>query len=146
MDDPITVTQVRAAINRHQFRHANEEELEAGIAFVLGELGLPVDRQVRLDEHSRIDLVTYLPRPAADPIRLGIEVKIAGKPGDVRRQVQRYAEFDTLGALLLVTTIYRHMIEVVGASLASADGGPAGARRLLSGKPFDTVLINRGLL
>lgn len=144
MDQPITVRKIRNTIRTKQFRHANEDELETGVAQILGELGLPVDRQVRLDGNNRIDLVTHLPRPAADPIRVGIEVKIAGQPGDVRRQVQRYATFDQLGALLLVTTVFRHMIEMVGCT-TEAPGG-TGTRRLLGAMPFDVALINRGML
>lgn len=146
MGDVITVRQIRDKIREHQFRHADEFELHAGIESILAGLGLTVRREVRLDKNSRIDLTTELARPGAAPVLLGVEAKIAGQPGDVRRQVQRYAEFPQFGALLLVTTVYRHMIEMVGCTTDAPAGNVAGARRRLGAVPFECALINRGML
>lgn len=147
MDDgPITVRSIRNTIRSKDFRHANEGELHAGISDTLARLGLPVRHEVTLDRGNRIDLTTDLPRPGRDPIVLGIEVKIAGAAADVRRQVQRYAGFRTLGALILVTTVYRHMVDLMPHT--SRNDGPtdAGAGLTLGSMPFDIALINRGLL
>lgn len=82
-----------------------EDDLQAEIARVLREAGIPASREVRLsDGRSRIDLL-------AD--RVGIEVKIkAGSrasTGDVARQLQRYAKCDEIDALVLVTNSYTHL-------------------------------------
>lgn len=145
-DEPITVSRIRREIRAKEFRHARETELHDGIQEVLEGLGLPVRREVTLDEKNRIDLTTDLPRTEGRPLVLGIEVKIAGKPGDVRRQVQRYSQFAQLGALLLVTTIRRHMAEVMACATSAPLDTAAGSRWRIGDKPFDLVLINRGLL
>ncbi len=145
MDDEMTLRRIRNELRRQQFRHADEAELETGIETVLAGLGLPVQRQVRLDGRSRIDLTAHMPRPA-EPIVVGLEVKVDGSAGAVRRQVLRYAAVDTLGALILVTTLHRHMVEVMPYATEAPAGNPAGAKWLLAGKPFELVLIRRGLL
>jgi hypothetical protein len=149
MDDPLTVRDIRNALRREQFRHANETELETGIAKVLDSLGLTVRRQVRLSDRDRIDIAVDLPRPAGAAVTAGIEVKIGGNAGAVRRQLMRYTECPELDALLLVTTVYRHMAEVM--PYATSAGAPAsethaGAAWLLNGMPLELVLINRGML
>jgi hypothetical protein len=141
MDSAITLTQIRNEIRGYQFRHANEVELHAGIEKILAGLGLTVEREVCLDRHSRIDLVATLPAR----LRLGIEVKIAGQGGEVARQVRRYADFAELGAVLLVTTVARHMFQLM-AWAEPVPGPPGFSRWILCGKPFDAVVINRGRL
>lgn len=141
MGDAITLTRIRNEIRAHQFRHADEIELHGGLDTVLTALGLTVEREVRLDPHNRIDVATTLP----DDVRLGIEVKIAGSEQDVRRQVRRYADSDELDALLLVTTIARHARAIMP-WVTEPTGPPGMSRWLLDGKPFDIVVINRGLL
>ncbi|MGE3889436.1 MAG: hypothetical protein AB7H81_23645 [Vicinamibacterales bacterium] len=50
----------------------------------------------RLSRDSRIDF--YFPRQ-----RVGLEVKVQGGPGDVARQLERYAEDPAIGYLVLLT-------------------------------------------
>ncbi len=54
-----------------------------------------------------------LPSEKVDPACLaggiGIEVKVAGSPPEVGRQLRRYAAFPQIEALLLVTTRARHL-------------------------------------
>jgi hypothetical protein len=140
-DDPITLTRIRNEIRRHQFRHANEIELHGGLATILAGLGLSVEREVQLDRRSRIEIVTDL----TGGLRLGIEVKVAGRGPDVLRQVRRYAAIEQLGALMLVTTIARHMTAIMPWT-TEPDGPPRMSRWMLDGKPFDVVVIHRGLL
>ncbi len=70
-------------------------------AAVLTDQLVSFDREARLDARSRIDFLV----PDA-PGRVGIEVKVAGTPDNVRRQLTRYAPH--VDALLLVTTRVRH--------------------------------------
>jgi hypothetical protein len=141
MDGPITLIRIRNEIRRHRFQHADEIELHAGLDTVLTGLGLTVEREVRLDEHSRIDIATTLP----EDLRLGIEVKIGGAEQDVRRQVRRYAALRVLGALMLVTTTARHARAIMP-WVQEPSGPPGMSRWLLDGKPFEIVVINRGLM
>lgn len=130
----ITARQIRNALRDHAYSHVNELELERGIEQVLTGMGLAPERQVILSEKDRIDMLVGLPRADTDPARLGIEVKIAGKPGDVHRQLLRYASHDRVDELLLVTGVYRHMTALA----------PLGGE--LGGKPFQIALLHRGLL
>lgn len=141
MDGPITLTAIRNEILRKQFHHANEAELHTGVEQILAGMQLPVQREVRLDRYSRIDLVTILP----GDFQLGIEVKVAGQGSEVARQVRRYADFADLDGVMLVTTIARHMFALM--SWAQPAPGPPGMSRwTLYNKPFDAVVINRGML
>lgn len=138
---PVTLTRIRNEIRRFNFRNADEFELHAGLETILTGLGLTVEREVRLDQHSRIDIATDLPAG----LRLGIEVKIAGQGMNVLRQVRRYAAVPELDALMLVTTINRHLQAVMPWVDVPA-GPPSMSRWTLDGKPFDLVLLRRGLL
>jgi len=144
MDDEITVRDVRNALRDKEYRHANETELERGIDEVLTKMGLTVRRQVRLSERDRIDLATELPRTDGPAIRVGIEIKVQGPAHTVRRQLTRYTEHDEIDALLLVTTMYKHMFEISPHTEDCPPGHRAGARRMLAGKPFELVLLRRG--
>jgi hypothetical protein len=146
MTDTITLQRLRVELRRRRYAHTNEFELHTGITEVLAGLGLIVLREVELDRNNRIDLVTGLPRPAGPPVVLGIEAKIAGVGGDVRRQLWRYTDFPQLDALLLVTSIQRHMAAVMSYAEPAPDGNEPGAVWQLNGMPFGVALINRGVL
>lgn len=84
-----------------RFRFGSEDELQEGLALALGAAGHSVEREVRLDSHNRIDLLVE---------RIGIEVKVAGKPDAVLAQVTRYAQSELVDGLILVTTRMRHRL------------------------------------
>lgn len=73
----------------------SEEALQEAIARVFDETGIRYEREVRLSERDRIDFMLG---------SLGIEVKIEGSVHQVTRQLQRYAQYDRVGSLLLVTS------------------------------------------
>lgn len=89
-------------------------------------IGVPVrgfGREVVLDAHNRIDFLVTLAGT-----RVGVEVKVGSSNADVVRQLTRYARFDAVEELLLVTTQARHhhLPKVVGgkpAVLCSLVGG-----------------------
>jgi hypothetical protein len=84
------------------FRYADEAELQAGIAQALDDMGFAAQREVRLTPASRIDFL-YVD---VHGHRIGIEVKIAGAPVSVGRQLARYAPH--VDGLVLATTRRTH--------------------------------------
>lgn len=124
--DHHTAETIGRLIERHQFAYADEDELQAGIVELLAGSGLTARREVRLSTQDRLDILVEL----SGPIALGIEVKIAGAAGDVRRQLLRYAASDRVDELLLVTTLRRHL---------------AGLTDELGGKPLTLALLRGGL-
>lgn len=86
-------------VHAHRFRHATEDELQQGLAEALAAAGYRVEREARLNTRDRIDLLVDA---------VGVEVKIAGIPRDVERQLERYALSDRVRALVLVTNRARH--------------------------------------
>jgi hypothetical protein len=88
-------------LERHGFLVRNEAELQDAIAEILTAAGAVVEREVRLTSYDRIDLLVG---------RVGIEVKVAGQPADVERQIRRYAESPLVDSLILVTTRHRHAV------------------------------------
>ncbi len=92
---------VVAALRSKRFRYDNEAELQAGIAIVLDELGLPYAREHRLGR-SR-DQIDFMVEGV-----LGIEVKVDGSLTALTRQAHRYLQHDELAAMLVVTTKSKH--------------------------------------
>ncbi len=113
--------QVARTIRRRIMVAASELELQALIAAALTTDGFHYEREHRLSGGA-IDF--YLPAS-----RLGIEVKVDGSPSAVTQQLFRYAEDDSIEALLLVTTRATHL------SLGLA----------LRGKRLDVVQVMGGL-
>ncbi|MEV4212568.1 hypothetical protein [Micromonospora sp. NPDC049662] len=111
-------------IRSKRFRYANETELQTGIEQVLADAGLHPKREVWLNDRDRPDFLVN-----QESVSLAIEVKIAGANGDVRRQLQRYAESDRVDQLMLVTTVRRHL---------------NGLTTEIGGKPLTVVLLRRG--
>lgn len=90
---------VAAALRRYRFRFADEDRLQVLLGQALAAEGLPVEREVRLDPRNRIDFLVG---------GVGVEAKVAGSAADVRRQLDRYARFDRVDGLVLVTTKAAH--------------------------------------
>jgi hypothetical protein len=97
--------QVDQLIRSHRFRYTEEDQLQEGIAAVLGRAGLDPRREVRLGARDRIDIMVG---------GIGIEVKIAGSAHGAFEQLQRYAEHDEVEALILVTSRYQRLPDKAG--------------------------------
>lgn len=113
------------ALSRARFRYANEIELHDGITALIKSLGIPIGaehREVRLSDRDRIDFLLAS--------AIGIEVKVNGSPGDVWRQLARYAEHDRVRSLLLITTRLKHV---------------RGAPTELGGKQVGMAVLRGGL-
>ena len=95
-----------------------EERLQYEVHHVLNALGCVHKREYRLDARSRVDF--YLPEQ-----KIGIEVKTAGRPNEIMRQLQRYNECDQIKGVILITSRSRH----------------TDIPEMLAGKPVRVVFI-----
>lgn len=110
--------QVVDVIRGHRFRYVDEDELQQGLAAALSAAGLRVEREVRLDARSRIDLLVE---------RVGVEVKVGGPAAALERQVQRYAASDAVDAVVVVSSRVRHLrlpAELNGKPVEVLSAGP----------------------
>ncbi|GAA1983354.1 hypothetical protein [Amycolatopsis minnesotensis] len=98
---PVAAAAIAYRLAGFRFTWADEHALQDSIADVLTTAGWPVRREVRLGPRSRIDFVVG---------RIGVEVKVAGTPETVTRQLQRYAHSSELDELVLATTRATHRI------------------------------------
>lgn len=113
----MTVDEVAGLLSTHAYLYCDEDELQQGIAQVLGDAGVAFDREWRAAAAGRIDFRVG---------GVGVEVKVDGSLPAVLRQLHRYAccsEFPD--GLVLVTSRRRH-----------AGGAPAE----IGGKPFRVVI------
>lgn len=115
MNPAARVEYVRALLASRSYRYGNEEQLQAGLAYVLRDHA--VEREWPLTG-GRVDL--YLP-----VLQVAVEVKVKGSAGDVRRQLERYAADATVAGLVLVTNRFRHRFgdELGGKPLATVHVG-----------------------
>jgi len=88
-------------IGSKSYRFCNEKELQDGIEQVLYYAGYTLKREVILSSRDRIDFVVD---------HIGIEIKVDGSTSSVIRQVHRYAQYDELDAILVVTTRSKHSL------------------------------------
>lgn len=89
---------IAAALGRFSYTAHDEHRMYLLLERILTDAGLKFEREHPLDKKSRLDF--WFPE-----LRVAMEVKVRGKPHDVMSQITRYAEHETVGALLLVTTL-----------------------------------------
>lgn len=82
----------------HTYNWMTEQELQDGIADVLGSRFEHVKRETTLSQRDRPDFIIDI-----DGTRIAIEVKIAGARTAILRQLGRYAEHDTIDAVILAS-------------------------------------------
>jgi hypothetical protein len=115
----VTAEEIVAALRSGRFTYTDEVALHADMSRVLDAHGLEHHREVNLGPgHGRIDFMVD---------RVGIEVKVAGAPANVLRQLSRYATSASVDALVLVTTVARH--RVLPDVLHVPDGAPVPVHR-----------------
>ncbi len=73
-----------------------ETDLQNEIETLLSSSGVSYQREVALSRRDRPDFMVQT---------VALEVKTKGSPAQVTRQLYRYAEHESVGALLLVTTL-----------------------------------------
>ena len=91
----MTAEQICLVIEHNVRGIGTEDDVQRRIASALQVQGVDHLREHRLDKASRIDFMVGT---------IGVEVKTGGGISAVIRQLHRYAEFDTVSELVLVTT------------------------------------------
>lgn len=93
------VDAIRKALEGHAVRAADEAEFADAVARLLDDAGIPYTREFRLSPRSRIDFISD---------GVGLELKVDGTPGQLLRQLDRYAQSAWIQHLVLVTTRRMH--------------------------------------
>jgi hypothetical protein len=71
---------IASLVASHSYRYRDEAQLQEGICQLLAEAGIAAEPEARLSDRDRIDLLAG---------SIGIEVKVAGNPAEVTRQLRR---------------------------------------------------------
>lgn len=95
----LDANEIISIFEQYQMRTHDEVALQADIAVVLGEV-TQYRKEHTLSAGERIDFLVG---------KIGIECKVGGSKMEVLRQLQRYAQFDEIDELILVTTKSRHL-------------------------------------
>lgn len=88
---------------RHRLPLSDEKQLQAEMAKVFEVAKLSFRREVRLDARDIVDFMVDDLLPLAP--RIAIEVKIGGSRRAIFRQLERYAEHDAVGEIVLATNV-----------------------------------------
>jgi hypothetical protein len=98
MQTPVSdLRQLVELLTQYRYVLGSEFEFQAGLARVLGEIGIYYLPEYDLGrDYGRIDF--YLPAFEA-----GLELKVKGSPSAVARQLYRYAACPEIAALVLVS-------------------------------------------
>ncbi len=116
---PSKIDQIAAQLQEWSFVSiVVEGRLQYEVRHVLNALKYKYQQEHRLDARSRVDF--YLPEQ-----KIGIEVKTAGSPSKVMKQIQRYNECDQIKGMILITSRSRH----------------TDIPEMLAGKPVRVVFI-----
>jgi hypothetical protein len=94
---------VAGCLGGYAFCFASEEDLSRGVELVMIETGCVFAKELILAKDARIDFLTE-----GKFAGVGVELKVAGSATAVIRQLARYAEFDAVCGLVLVTTRSSH--------------------------------------
>ena len=93
---PQKIKDLALILSSAKLRYSTEAELQEEIARLLTHYHIPFQREYVLSAANRIDFLIMG--------AIGVEIKIKGQPLEIYRQVERYAKFDKIKAILLVTT------------------------------------------
>lgn len=94
-----TLAELHSLLSSEFIPVGSEREMQMAIAKLLVENGIQFRPEARLSSRDRIDFLVG---------RVGIEVKHAGSYQQVASQLLRYAESDSVDAVLLVTDRAAH--------------------------------------
>jgi hypothetical protein len=95
----MTAAELAEILRGYRFHYWKESVLQEGVEMCLKLQDLDYSREMRLGPRSRIDFLVE---------GVGLEIKTAGSADSVLRQLARYAGFDAIEGLVLVTNKLRH--------------------------------------
>lgn len=110
---------LHALLGRFRFNYSSEDDLQRGIQAVLLKENYAFEREMRLDDQSRLDFLV--------DGEIAIETKIGGSAAQLMRQVSRYAQHESVKSILVVTNRASHMLP------QSFNGKPIVVYALLDG-------------
>ncbi len=87
---------IAVLVGEYNFNYGTEKKLQEGLADVFDRAGMQYAREYRLDSKSIVDFMF--------PDGLAVEIKIKGTRNAMIRQLHRYAGFEEVAAILLITT------------------------------------------
>ncbi|MBR1198845.1 hypothetical protein JQ574_22875 [Bradyrhizobium sp. AUGA SZCCT0158] len=90
-------------LQRHRLSLSDEKQLQAEMAAVFETAGMRFRREVRLDARDIVDFMVEDVVP--DAAGIAVEVKIGGSRRAIFRQLERYAQHDAVGEILLATNV-----------------------------------------
>lgn len=93
------IDELLGIIAGYQYAFSGERALADALEDVLVGAGLGPERELRLDERSRLDLFVD---------GIAIEVKVDSDAAEVYRQLRRYAAHERVEGIILVTSRVRH--------------------------------------
>ena len=110
-------------LSAQPYVYLSERDLHRQVRAAWNAAGVPVRYEVSLGPGRRIDFVSR---------GIGVEVKVDGRPAEVRKQLQRYAAAGKLEALVLLTACPGHCREIPehGYGIPTAVIGLSAARSL----------------
>lgn len=122
MGERTDLEEILSTLSKVRITAAHESDAQEQIAAALRGAGIECEREVRLGERDRVDILAG---------RIAIEVKTKPVSGSTLwRQVQRYAGHDEVEAVVVASTLYRNV---------------AGLPEELAGTPIIPVVIGRVL-
>lgn len=92
---PVAAAEIAVMLESQRLRAGTERGLQASIETVLREAGVAFIREHRLSAQDRVDFLVG---------GIALEVKTKGSLAEVTRQLHRYAQYDEVTSLLLVTS------------------------------------------
>lgn len=90
----MTTDYIAAMLRAPRFRYSSEADLQEAIATLFTNGAVAHEREAILTKGERIDFLLG---------DVGVEVKIAGSPAEIFRQLLRYAELPQIASLIVVT-------------------------------------------
>lgn len=97
------LAEISSTIQSYSFAVGGEEDLQEQVWEILSwQVPYSFVREFVISPRDRIDF--FIPQP-----RIGIECKVDGAPASVMRQLLRYAEFEWIDGLILVTMRSSHL-------------------------------------
>ena len=104
----MTTTRLINLLGSYKFATTNEALLQMAISQLLNKEIILFYREHHLGDTDRPDF--YLPEYMHAKSGIVIEVKVQGSPAQVTRQLDRYAAYDAVTEILLLTTRSKHRV------------------------------------